>query len=318
MISSSLQHATLFSGELISFGQLLVFVSVVIYVAMLYAAIRHLRSIYVQQGRRFSRCRLTGREVVGRLLEHVSLPSDQIDDGAQIDHYDIWRRRVKLRTESSVSSSVAALAIAAHEVGHAEQFATGYWAARATRCLLILLLLGGGLLFIYPFAAVFAGSGEVKLTRLIALLVVLPVLRLPVAIALECDATRRAKRLLSETRLADVTEEEGISDLLRAAFRTHLAFGVGLVLLVSACVATMSLIESGLNLALPTEIQLAVSSEFDSGRQLPSFNATPLNESDVEYRLRACHVCVFVGPGMVGIPRSKANSSRSISGGCQQ
>ena len=77
---------------------------------------------------------------------------------------------MKLRTESSVSSSVAALAIAAHEVGHAEQFAKGYWAARATRCLLVLLVLGGGVLFVYPFAAIIAGTGEVNLTRLVALL----------------------------------------------------------------------------------------------------------------------------------------------------
>ena len=84
------------------------------------------------------------------------------------------RHRVKLRTESSVSSTVAALAIAAHEVGHAEQFATGYWAARATQCLLILLVLGGGVLFVYPFAAVIGGTGEVNLTLLVAVLAIFP------------------------------------------------------------------------------------------------------------------------------------------------
>ena len=72
-------------------------------------------------------------------------------------------------------------------------------------------------------------------------------MRLPIAFALERDANRRAKRLLSETKLADVTEEAGIADLLRAALRLHLAFSVGLILLVGACVATMSLVESGLD-----------------------------------------------------------------------
>src|SRR5262245_36222583 len=134
-------------------SQLLLLGSAVIFAAMLYAAVRSLRSIYYQQGRRFSRCRLTGREVVGRLLDHLGLPSNCIDDGAVIDHYDYLRQRVKLRTESSVSSSVAALAIAAHEVGHAEQFAKGYWAAYATRALRWLLILGATVLFIYPFVA---------------------------------------------------------------------------------------------------------------------------------------------------------------------
>jgi Zn-dependent membrane protease YugP/Flp pilus assembly protein TadD len=282
MISDSLLDALLTDYGQIPFGPLLICGSLAVYAAMLYAAIRDLRSTYIREGRRFSRCRLTGREAVGRLLEHLSLGSVQIDDGAQIDHYDTRRHRVKLRTESSVSSSVAALAIAAHEVGHAEQFATGYWAARATRCLLILLVLGGGVLFIYPFATIIAGTGETNLTRLVALLAVLPVMRLPVTIALERDATRRAQRLLSETRLADETEVEGIADLLRAAFRTHLAFSVGLVLLVGACVAAMSLIESGLNMPFPTDI-LAVSSELDPSGQVPSFDAINVNEPYDEY-----------------------------------
>jgi Zn-dependent membrane protease YugP len=248
MISNSFLHATLFGGELVPFGEMLIFGSLAVYGAMLHVAYRHLCFAYVQQGRRFSCCQLTGRETVARLLEHLGLPSDQIEDGAQVDHYDAWRNRVMLRNESSVSSSVAALAIAAHEVGHAEQFATGYWAARATRCLLILLVLGCGVLFVYPFAAVIAGTGEVNLTRLAAFLAIFPVMRLPVAISLERDANRRAKRLLSEARLSDVSEEEGIDDLLRAALRMHLAISVGLVLLVGACVAAMWLVENGVNM----------------------------------------------------------------------
>ena len=102
-------------------------------------------------------------------------------------------------------------------------------------------MLSGGILFVYPFAVVIAGTGEVNLTRLVAWLAVFPVIRLPIAIALERDATRRAKRLLRETRLGDASEEEGIAKLLQAAFRTHLAFGVGLILLVGACVATITL-----------------------------------------------------------------------------
>ena len=289
MISNSLPHVDLLGGGLlldggfVPLGPLLIFGSLVIYAVMLYVTFRNLRSIYAQQGRRFSRCRLTGREAVGRLLEHLRLPSDRIEEGAQIDHYDSWRHRVKLRTESSVSTSVAALAIAAHEVGHAEQFATGYWAARATRCLLFLLVLGGGVLFVYPFAAVIAGTGEVNLTRLVALIAILPVIRFPVALALERDANRRAKRLLGETKLADATEEQGIADLLRAAFRTHIALGVGLVLLVGACVATMWLVESGLDTPLPTDVRLAVASDFDPNRQPPSFSTIDGHRSLEEY-----------------------------------
>jgi Zn-dependent membrane protease YugP len=151
MISDTLFDAIVSDGGLNLLGQVLIFGSVALVAAMLYAAVRGMRRAYLQQGRRFSRCRLTGHEATRRLLEHVGLSADRVDAGAKIDHYDVWRNRVRLRTESSVSSSVAALAIAAHEVGHAEQFAKGYWAAYATRGLLVLLVLSAVILFVYPF-----------------------------------------------------------------------------------------------------------------------------------------------------------------------
>jgi uncharacterized protein len=245
MLSGELLNAFLIEGELVSLSGLMILGGLLLFAAMLYAAVRELRSAYAEQGRRFSRCMLTGREAAGRLLEHLGLPADRMDDGAKMDHYDILRRRVRLRTESSVSSSVAALAIAAHEVGHAEQFAKGYWAARATRLLLVLLVLGSAPVLAYPFVVAIAGGGDVNLTGLIALGVLVALLRLPFTIALERDATRRAKRVLAETSLADATEQEGIDRLLRAGFRTHVALGIGLVLLIGACSATMWVIERG-------------------------------------------------------------------------
>lgn len=242
-------------------SQLLLLGSAVIFAAMLYVAVRSLRSVYYQQGRRFSRCRLTGREVVGRLLDHLGLPSNSVDDGAVIDHYDYLRRRIKLRTESCVSSSVAALAIAAHEVGHADQFAKGYWAAHATRAVRWLLILGATVLFVYPFVAVIAFGSDVNLTRLVALIAIVPLLRLPVMIALELDASKRATRLLDETGLADASEHDGIAQLFRAGFRTHLAAGTGLVLLVVAGAATMWLVENTLDMPVVTGVQVALPNE---------------------------------------------------------
>jgi Zn-dependent membrane protease YugP/Flp pilus assembly protein TadD len=275
MVSDGLFDALSIDGWLMPIIILMIVGSVPFFAAMLYVAVRGVRSAYVREGRQFSRCRLTGREMVGRLLEHIGLPSDRIDDGAPIDHYDVRGRRVKLRTESSVSSSVAALAIAAHEVGHAEQFANGYWAARATNCLLVLLVLGAIALFVYPIAAIGVGTGEVNLTRLLALVTIVAVLRLPVTIALELDATRRAKRLLKETGLAHATEEEGITRFLHAAFLAHLAFNSGLVLVIGACVATMWLVESWLDAPALTGVQLAAPGGFQPTGRMPQLD--PIN-----------------------------------------
>src|SRR5688572_363941 len=104
MISTSLLADFTTPSPLALVSGLLILGGLALLGTMLYAAIRAMRSAYIQQGRRFSRCRLTGREAVGRFLAHVGLPPETIEEGAKIDHYDQLRRRVKLRTESSVSS----------------------------------------------------------------------------------------------------------------------------------------------------------------------------------------------------------------------
>jgi Zn-dependent membrane protease YugP len=213
---------------------------------MAYATLRALRSVYDEQEQKLSHCGLTGRDVAGRLLACVGLSPDCIEEGAKIDHYDQLHKRLRLRTQSCVSSSVAALATAAHEVGHAEQFARGYWAACAARYLLVLFVFGAAVLFLYPFAATIAAAGDVNLTMLVALLALVAVVRLPLTFALELDATRRGMRLLDETSLAHETELDGIARMARAAFRVHVVLSLAIVLLIAAGVAVMWLIENGL------------------------------------------------------------------------
>ena len=279
MISATLLDDLLTHGRMALVGGLLILGGLALAATALYFATRALQSAYLQQGRRFSRCRLTGREVVSRLLAHVGLPSDGVEEGAKIDHYDQLRRRVKLRTESSVASSVAALAIAAHEVGHAEQFATGYWAARATRYLLLLLVFGAGALLIYPFATTIVGEGTVNLTSLATLFALMALLRLPVSMALEQDATRRGQRLLNETGLAHETEHEGIAHFLRAGFFVHIAFSVVLVMLISAGIGTMWLVENGLDTPTLAGVPVAPKSALEPGAPRPPMPAIDIGES---------------------------------------
>jgi Zn-dependent membrane protease YugP/Flp pilus assembly protein TadD len=276
MTFDGLFEARPIGGSLLIVAQALVLVGLALFAAMFYATNRRFRSVYLQQARRFSDCRLTGKEAVGRLLEHLGLSSDCIDDGATIDHYDDLRRRVRLRTESSVSSSVAALAIAAHEVGHAEQFATGYWAARATRGLRVVLALSAVVLLVYPFVATIQFSDDISLWSLIALLAIVPILRLPVAMALERDATRRAKRLLNETGLAHENEQQGIAHFLQAALFTHLALGTGLVLLIGGCAGLMWLIETALD-AQPLSMPVAAWGLFQPNGPLPQIEVIHLD-----------------------------------------
>jgi Zn-dependent membrane protease YugP len=244
---SAIFHADISThGWLALVSILLIVGGLALLAAIANATMRSLRMAHDEQEQKLSQCGLTGRAAAGRLLAHVGLSSDCIEEGAKIDHYDQLHKRLRLRTQSCVSSSVAALAVAAHEVGHAEQFTRGYWAAHATRCLLVLFVAGAAVLFVYPFATTIAGTGEVNLTSLLVLLALVAVLRLPLTFALELDATRRGLRLLGETSLAHEIEQEGIAHMLRAGFRVHVVISLAIVLLIGAGVAVMWLVENGL------------------------------------------------------------------------
>jgi len=89
---------------------------------------------------------LTGEEVALRMLaEHNIKDVQVISTGGQLtDHYDPTKRTVNLSQEVYYGRSVAAAAVAAHEVGHAVQHATAYsWLQFARRWYLRSVLPAG-------------------------------------------------------------------------------------------------------------------------------------------------------------------------------
>lgn len=120
--------------------------------------------------------------------------------GTLSDHYDPERGQLRLSGPVATGASVAALGVAAHEVGHAAQEAEGYAFNRARHRVgrllarispfVGMLLLGGFVLGIALLAA--ASAAALALMALFAL-VTLPV---------ELDASRRAAALTYLTKLA--------------------------------------------------------------------------------------------------------------------
>ena len=70
----------------------------------------------------------TGAEIAKILLEHNGLPDVKIEavKGKLSDHYDPRSNTVRLSTDNDRGRSLSAVAVAAHEVGHAIQHGTGY------------------------------------------------------------------------------------------------------------------------------------------------------------------------------------------------
>jgi uncharacterized protein len=137
------------------------------------------------------------------------------------DHFDSDAATVRLSSDVAERASLAAVAVAAHEVAHAHQDATGHRLYRARmrvgRPVLELsqwsgaILIGGFWLGI-PVLQLAAGL-------LLAGLAAFAVITLPV----ELNASRQAVRWLEQSGLVTSTELPGIRRVLRAAAFTYVA-----------------------------------------------------------------------------------------------
>lgn len=164
----------------------------------------------------------SGRETAEMLLRRqgIHIPVEQ-HPGALSDHYDPRVRVLRLSPEVYSGRTVGAVAVAAHEVGHALQHHSGYQPLMFRQVLARpasfassvswILLLGGFLL---------GAFGLVQLgIALFSLVVLFQVVTLPV----ELNASRRAKALVWDTGLITPDERRGVSRVLSAAAMTYVA-----------------------------------------------------------------------------------------------
>jgi len=96
----------------------------------------------------------SGAEVARQLLDAHRLEAVGIEPSTGGDHYDPAERTIRLMPAHLETRSLAAVAIAAHEVGHAVQDATGYaplrWRTRMVRMLGPVEKIGAGILMSTP------------------------------------------------------------------------------------------------------------------------------------------------------------------------
>lgn len=180
---------------------------------------------------------MSGAEVARTILDRNGLsgvPVHPSQAGALSDHYDPRSRSVSLSREVYEGRSVAATAVAAHEVGHAVQHATAYvpmtlrsavWpvAAFGSQAWFIILILGvfmGGLSDVAGGAQSTPGSLLINIALLMfAGVVAFQFITLPV----EFNASRRAAAQLRESGLVTEAEAAGVRSTLTAAAMTYVA-----------------------------------------------------------------------------------------------
>jgi uncharacterized protein len=176
---------------------------------------------------------LTGGEAASKLLKLHDLSQVRLErtKGTLGDHFDSDAKTVRLSTDVADGRSIAALAVAAHEVAHAHQDAEGHRAYRLRMRIgrpvmqlsqWSLVIFIGAFWFGIPLLMTAAGLLVIGLAAFA--LVTLPV---------ELNASRLAVRWLQDASLATSAELPSVRRVLRAAASTYLAnFGHRLGLLL--------------------------------------------------------------------------------------
>jgi hypothetical protein len=184
----------------------------------------YVRSAYSRWSRVPARSRFTGAEAAQRLIQSAGLYNVQIEgiQGELTDHYDPRSKVLRLSRGVYNESSVAALAIAAHELGHAMQDKDEYFPLRLRAALVPAVNIGSYLGWILLMIGFFLQMTGIAWLGVIVFSggVLFALATLPV----ELNASARARRLLSESGLVMSEEEmKGVSNVLNAAALTYVA-----------------------------------------------------------------------------------------------
>jgi len=140
--------------------------------------------------------------------------------GEMTDHYDPRARMLRLSQDVHDGQSVAALGIAAHEVGHAIQHARMYAPLGLRSIMYPLSSIGSTLAFPLFILGFFFGPGLMHLAiMLFTVAVAFTLITLPV----EFNASRRALSALTDGGYLDDDELRGARKVLSAAAMTYVA-----------------------------------------------------------------------------------------------
>jgi uncharacterized protein len=184
----------------------------------------YVKSSYNKWSRVASISRLNGADATRRLISTSGLHGVQIQGthGELTDHYDPRNKTVFLSQGVATSPSVAALAIAAHELGHAQQDAEDYFPMRLRGFMVPVVNIGSNLGWILIMLGLFIGWTGLAWLGVLAFSVgaLFSLATLPV----EFDASARAKRMLAQSGIIQTEEEmRGVNNVLNAAALTYVA-----------------------------------------------------------------------------------------------
>ena len=170
------------------------------------------------------RSMISGAEAAERLIRHAGLYGVRVEavSGMLTDHYDPRSKVLRLSPQVYQGRSVASVAVAAHELGHALQDEEGYAPLKLRTMMVPAVNIGSYLGWVLIFLGLFLNMLRLAEVGLVvfSLGAVFALVTLPV----EFNASARAKRLLQETGIVQTESEiKGVNTVLNAAALTYVA-----------------------------------------------------------------------------------------------
>ena len=171
---------------------------------------------------------LTGAEAAQRVLSANGVRGVRIEriSGNLTDHYDPKTNVIRLSDSVYGSTSVAAIGVAAHEAGHAVQYAQNYGPIKMRAAIIPITNIGSKLampLILSGILLSFLGNFSYTLVYLgiaaFSLSLVFQLVTLPV----EFNASRRALETIESSGLLTYEEQRGAKKTLKAAAMTYVA-----------------------------------------------------------------------------------------------
>lgn len=165
--------------------------------------------------------KITGYDVARKILDNNGLNDIYIVEtvGTMTDHYDPKRKIIRLSKEVYNGDSIAAMAIASHECGHAIQDKENYIFLRIRSLIYPIVHLGTSLSYYIIFAGILLET--MNLVMLGILLVSLGLLFQLVTLPTEINASKRAHQNLEQLSLNE--DSQGVKTMLTSAALTYVA-----------------------------------------------------------------------------------------------
>jgi Zn-dependent membrane protease YugP len=173
---------------------------------------------------------LTGVDTARVIMQNAGLDHVRVDrvPGDLTDFYDPRDKSIHLSEGSTRRPSVAAMAVVAHELGHAQQDQAGSALLRARAALVPVANIGSNLgVWLVMLGLIFQATGLAWAgVVLFAGAVAFTLITLPV----EFDASRRARAFLQDYNMVSAQEMNGVGAVLNAAALTYVAAAAGAAL----------------------------------------------------------------------------------------